>query len=247
VGTMSIGFCTHPGRVRANNEDYLLVDEEIGLVLVADGVGGHQAGEVASQLAAQTIHTLIKQRLLEDQEADITAVIQEAIDQAHDEIQKIATLQPDHNGMGSTVVLGLCHQEQIFIGHVGDSRAYLIHRRGIEPLTADHSLVATLVKTGDISQKEARDHSLRHVITQCLGCEKYFGPEISQVNWQPGDILLLCSDGLTDLLTDHCIKKAVQKSRGDLQICADNLVDIANQKGGFDNISVILLEKTHPY
>ncbi len=239
---MSIGFCTHAGRVRTSNEDYLLVDEEIGLVLVADGVGGHQAGEVASQLAAQTIHRVIKQRLIQDQKVDLSALIHEAIGQAHDEIQKSAADNLEHNGMGSTVVLGLCRNEQLFIGHVGDSRAYLIHRRKIRQLTSDHSLVATLVKIGDISEKEARDHSMRHVITQCLGCEKYSGPDIHPVNWQPEDILLLCSDGLSDLLTDQCIRKTVQKSRRDLQACADKLVDIANQKGGFDNISVILLD-----
>lgn len=240
---MRVAFISDVGRVRENNEDYLVVDEEMGLVLVADGMGGHLGGEVASELAAATIQTIIRDRLerLEPgDDPDIPELIKAAIDRAHEAILQQAATDEALNGMGTTVVLGLCRGDQLHVAHVGDSRAYVINHSEIIPLTEDHSLVANLLKQGDISKKEAENHRFRHIITQCLGCDGYFGPELNTVTWQEDDVFLFCSDGLTDQVDDRLIKKIVSKNQHDLQNGVEALVNYANKKGGIDNVTVIL-------
>ena len=166
----------------------------------------------------------------------------EAIDNAHKDIIEQASNNPNLSGMGTTIVLALNQNSRFYVAHVGDSRAYIINILGIIPLTEDHSLVDSLVSTGQITKEEARNHTMRHVITQCLGSNDYFGPDIKIVNINKGDILLLCSDGLTDMVEDQVIKEVVLKYGGKLQKCADKLVKLANKNGGLDNITVVLVE-----
>jgi PPM family protein phosphatase len=239
---MKIGFSSHPGLVRTNNEDYLVVDQEIGLLLVADGVGGHQGGEVASKLGAETIQREIRRRLQADPQTQVADVIREAVYQAHQAILECAAQDPALVGMGTTVVLGLACQGAFHVAHVGDSRAYLINSQSITPLTGDHSLVSNLIKTGEITEKESRTHVWRHVITQCLGCNEYVGPDIITPACRPGDLVLFCTDGLTDLVRDRRIQKLAWKNRQDLYRGAENLVALANKKGGNDNITIVLAE-----
>jgi len=228
------------GRVRDNIEDEYLVDEEIGLFLVADGLGGHRAGEVASRLGAETIHGFLKAHPVTDN-STINQLIKKAVDNAHEVILNRAFNNSNLRGMGTTVVLALCRGDRLYIAHVGDSRAYLINSEGIKLLTEDHSLVHRLLKTGEITREEARTHSQRHVITQCLGSDGYFGPDINTYGWTPGDFLLLCSDGLTDMVDDKTIKKVVLENKNDIQHGADELVKLANEGGGRDNIAVLIV------
>lgn len=227
--------------VRTNNEDYLIIDEDIGLFLVADGLGGHQAGEVASSLGSKTIHEVLKERIHSQIEYDIKPVIKEAFDSTHYAIFSKASIEQDNKGMGTTVVMGLHLNGMLHIAHVGDSRAYICDSCNITQVTEDHSLVANLVRAGEISKKAARSHKMKHIISQCLGCDQYFGPDIKSLSFNDGEVLLLCSDGLTDMVDDKEIQKVLKK-RSDLQTCADELVDLANKKGGRDNITLILIE-----
>ncbi len=238
---MKVAYKKDPGKIRENNEDEYLVDEEMGLFVVADGVGGHQAGEVASRLGVETIHRFLKKRVSAGNPDWLEEFIKEAIDQAHQEIWNKALNDPGLKGMGTTIVLGLSQDDKLYVAHVGDSRAYLVSRKEMIPLTKDHSVVAELLKTGKITPKEAKTHHMRHVITQCLGSDRYFGPDINVYSWNQGDVLLLCSDGLTDMVDDKAIKKTVLKKRKNLQDCAEELIKLANKKGGRDNITVVLV------
>lgn len=238
---MKIGFRRDAGMVRDNNEDWLIIDDEIGLFLVADGLGGHQAGETASRTGAEIVQAVIKARLSGGVEHSMETLIKEAIDRAHNEILSEASNDPNLSGMGTTIVLGLYHDGKLYIAHVGDSRAYFINTSSISVLTEDHSLVGGLVRAGRITEEKARNHKMRHIITQCLGSSNYSGPEVKSLSFPADDVLLLCSDGLTDMIEDHLIQEVVLKYKRNLQKCADKLVKLANNKGGYDNITVVLV------
>ena len=242
---MKIAFRTDSGLVRENNEDWYIVDEELQLFLVADGVGGHQAGEVASKLGSKTIQDIIKNKLSVIQPGeDIESILKEAIDAAHTNITSAALKDPDLSGMASTVVLGLYYENDLYIAHVGDSRAYLINFMGITSLKEDHSLVANLVKRGKITPQEARKHKMRNIITQCLGSNDYHGPEIRKIALGKSDIILLCSDGLTDMLEDEEMRCIVMENKHDLHGSVNKMIEMAYDRGGIDNITLILVEKS---
>ncbi|AEB10741.1 Stp1/IreP family PP2C-type Ser/Thr phosphatase [Desulfobacca acetoxidans] len=238
---MKLGYSSHPGKIRPHNEDFLLIDQLLGLYLVADGVGGAQGGEVASQLAAESIQQTIQNGLRESPEPDFSVLLQQAFADAHAAVLSRAEADQSLTGMATTAVVGLLTPPKLHIAHIGDSRAYLINSRGIMPLTEDHSYVSQMVKSGLLSPREAQSHSLRHIITQCLGCPEYQGPDIKNIDLIPGDIVLLCSDGLTDMVPEKKINKVVRRRSDYLQEAADKLVTLANKNGGRDNISVILL------
>jgi len=235
---------TDRGRVRENNEDYYIVDEEINLFIVADGVGGCRGGEVASRLAAETIRQVIRERLIKpgNHNRNIEAIIQEAINCAHGTIVNEAADDPSLSSMGTTIVLGLLQGETLYVAHVGDSRALLVNAQQISLLTEDHSVVMDLISEGKISWEDAKHHEMRHVITQCLGCAKYLGPEIKKFDFNKDDILLLCSDGLTDMVEDYEIKQMIVEKGGNLEQVADALPKLANSRGGRDNITLVLVE-----
>lgn len=243
---MRIGFKSDPGMIRESNEDFFIVDKDMGLFLVADGLGGHQAGEVASSLGAQTIHSILKEKLCNHEDHNIEAIIKESIDSAHQAVSSQALTYQENKGMGTTVVLALCQKDKLHIAHVGDSRAYVSTSGNLTQITEDHSLVASLVRAGEISKKAARSHRLKHVISQCIGCDNYFGPDIRSIPLNSGAIFLLCSDGLTDMLDEKDIRKVLKKKRSDLQECADDLVTLAKKNGGRDNITLILMENDDP-
>jgi serine/threonine protein phosphatase PrpC len=239
---MKIGLRSDVGMIRENNEDSFIVDDEIGLFLVADGVGGHQAGEIASKTGSEAVHEIIRAKLSGQKGHPLETLIKEAIDHAHKVILSQASSNPYLNGMGTTIVLGLYQNGRLYIAHVGDSRAYLINTNSISLLTQDHSLVGSLIRAGKITHEEARNHKMRHIITQCLGSNEYFGPEIKNLECNEGDILLICSDGLTNMVEDHIIQMQVSKNKTNLQRCADILLELANKRGGSDNITLILVE-----
>jgi protein phosphatase len=234
---MSVGSyagATDTGRKRRRNEDAYVVAPP--LFCVADGMGGAQAGEVASRLAAAAV-----------EEADpgdrsgaerVTALIQEA----NRRVYERASIDPEASGMGTTMTVALVEDGRVAIGHVGDSRAYLFRAGGLEQLTEDHSLVNELVKSGKLSREEADQHPQRSVITRALGTDPNVDVDAFTVESQPGDLYLLCSDGLSSMVDNDQILDAIDRSRSDLKAMTASLVAAANRGGGEDNVTVVAFE-----
>ncbi len=226
---------TDTGRRRPQNEDTFVCDPP--LFAVADGVGGAQAGEIASRLAATALEERAPDALGEQ---TLAALLREA----NDRIYRHALEDPTAAGMG-TVVTALLVDEAagtVAIGHVGDSRAYRLRSDELEQLTADHSLVGELVRSGQLSTEEAEQHPHRSVITRAVGTEPTVDVETLSVEMQPGDLYLICSDGLTDIVRDADIAGLILGADKDPDAAAEALVAAANRNGGIDNITVVLFE-----
>jgi len=237
---MEIGFRTDLGRIRDVNEDNLLVDSELGLFIVADGLGGHEAGELASSIAVVEIANHIRRQIGQGNEA--RAAVEEAIVKAHEEILKSGSDHSDTLEMGTTVVLALVKGDRVLISHVGDSRAYMIANSVIKQLTHDHTFVEDWLRTGRITVEEARNHRSRHGIYSALGIDDEIETETTEWPWESGSSLLLCSDGLTDMVADDRIEAIINGWEDPQQAC-DRLVEEANEMGGADNISVIVVRR----
>lgn len=244
------------GLKRGHNEDSILISEDLNLYAVADGMGGHAAGEVASHTAIQEIHDSVK-RLLENEEvAEAHAsleglevgesIVVQAIRQANDLVCQLAEENSHYFGMGTTVVVALVVDDHAFVAHVGDSRAYRLRDGRLELLTQDHSWVNEQLQRRLITPEEARTHRWRNVITRALG--NRFDVEIDHQMQVPlpGDILLLCSDGLTTMLEDNLIEHVLRRRGDDIDGAVEELVRLANDAGGLDNVSVILLRFDSP-
>jgi PPM family protein phosphatase len=237
---MKVAARTDIGRMRKNNEDALWVDEPLGLLIVADGMGGHAGGEVASTVAVEAIAAYVKEHLAGSEAVDqAAALLHAAIRTADEAIWSTAHTHRELRDMGTTAVLALCQGNQAHIAHVGDSRAYRLRQGELRQLTEDHSVVARLIKAGQLTPRGARSHPLRHQITRNLGNRQAVA-ELHCVTWWRGDYLLLCSDGLTNMIEDHHLKELILQSGVDVQAACEALVARANANGGEDNISVIL-------
>jgi PPM family protein phosphatase len=240
---MHVAAQSDRGRLRTTNEDCVLVNAALGLLIVADGMGGHAAGEVASAVAVEAIATYVQHHLPTGEASDQTAaLLQAALQTANETISTQARAHRPFRGMGTTVVLALCHGEWVHLAHVGDSRAYVCHQGVLRQVTQDHSVVAQLCQAGQLTPRQARTHPLRHQLTRWLG-EREVVPEVQSVTWQPGDRLLLCSDGLTTMVADRHIAALLRHRGTDLQAVCTALVARANAQGGADNISVILAQR----
>jgi serine/threonine protein phosphatase PrpC len=229
-----IAALSHPGRKRRHNEDSYVLQPP--LFAVADGMGGAKAGEVASGLAAAAVQESGNDG--ESGEARVAALIEEA----NRRVFRRASEDRDASGMGTTMTVALVEDDSVAIGHVGDSRAYLIRAGRLEQLTDDHSLVAELVRSGKLTPEEAESHPQRSVITRALGTEADVDVDTFSVEATPGDLFLLCSDGLTTMVDDETILAAVEGNRPDLKNAAKALVNAANRGGGEDNITVVFFE-----
>jgi protein phosphatase len=241
---MKVAARTDPGRVRQSNEDRVFADQEAGILIVADGMGGHAAGEVASDLAVRTISQLLEESLPPgalDAQA-VIRLLRHAIDQANFAIQTRAAEDCALRGMGTTVAIAIARGEQLCLGHVGDSRVYLIADGQLRRLTQDHSLVSQMVRDGQITAEQARTHHLRNVITRSLGFEASAQPDLQVLRWSAGDCLVLCSDGLTNMLTDEEIAAEVRRPGASVASTCGRLIALANERGGSDNISVIVAQ-----
>lgn len=232
------------GRKRKVNEDRCFFDANRGLFIVADGVGGHRAGETASEIAVKTVSTsLFPAGGAADYErtgGSVSDAIRRSIGEANEAIYTAASRNPELRGMGTTIVVALRSDSELCIAHVGDSRAYLIRDDLIKQLTEDHSFVAELVRLGRITPEEARRHHLRHVITRCLGTEPQVDVDIQEIRLLSGDYVVLCTDGLSDLVSDGVIKDVVLDAGEPTKACR-RLVHLANELGGTDNITVIVV------
>lgn len=231
---MKFGVSSHPGRKRRHNEDAYVIAPP--LFAVADGMGGAKAGEVASGLAAAALKE--GGRDGPDAEARVTELIQEA----NRRVFRRANEDREASGMGTTMTVALVERGRVVFGHVGDSRAYLIRDGKIEQLTDDHSLVAELVRSGRLTPEEAETHPQRSVITRAVGTEAEVDVDTFSIEPAPGDLFLICSDGLTDMVDDGTIFQAIEKHRGNLEDAAKALVVAANRGGGEDNITVVFFE-----
>ena len=234
------------GRQRNNNEDSVLAVPEHGLVVLADGMGGHNAGEVASRMAV----TLIAQQLGEWLPDNSGASLRElrramtvSVDAANRSIFEAANTNPDCHGMGTTLVLAVVHQGEMVLGHVGDSRAYLWRDGTLKQLTRDHSLLQEQIDSGLITLSEAAMSSNHNLVTRALGVEDLVLLDVQHCPLKEGDLYLLCSDGLTDMLEDDEIAKELgANSLMDTRGRARRLIDLANGHGGRDNVSVALIQ-----
>jgi len=226
------GSRTDVGSVREQNEDSLIVNPP--LFVVADGMGGHAAGEVASEIAVNTIQELAPDH------ADAEA-LGHAVEEANRDIINAALAGEGREGMGTTVTAAILERDKLVIAQVGDSRAYLLHNGELTQLTRDHSLMANMIEAGQITPEEARFHPNRSVITRALGNDPDTLPDLYEINVEDGDRLLLCSDGLYSMLEDDEIA-AVMRRVSDPQRCASTLVNGAIAAGGHDNITVIVAD-----
>ena len=240
---MKVGCASDIGRKRKVNEDRCFFDANKGLFIVADGVGGHIAGETASEIAVKTIlASLFPAGGVADYERtgdSVSDAIRRSIREANEAIYTAASRNPELRGMGTTIVVALQSDSELYIAHVGDSRAYLIRDDLIKQLTEDHSYVAELVRLDRITPEQARRHHLRHVITRCLGTEPQVEVDIQEIRLLSGDYVVLCTDGLSDLGSEGVIKDVVLDVREPVEACR-RLADLANELGGTDNITVIV-------
>ena len=242
---------THVGRQRQHNEDSYLVENNAKLFLVADGMGGHAAGEIASRIAVDSISEFI----LHTKEDDGTwphaydehykrstnrlmAAVRMANTRVLEAMRKDARLR----GMGTTVVACLADDDVMSFAHVGDSRAYLIRDHALSRITNDHSWVFEQVQAGMLTEAEAEKHPLRNVITRALGGALQVNPDASEIKTKPGDVFLLCSDGLTGMVPENEILRLVTENNGDLQKACQQLIDAANERGGLDNVTAVLVK-----
>jgi len=239
---MKAAAVTDPGQVRPANEDSVFADPNAGLLIVADGMGGHAAGEVASGMAAETIAAFLREKLPASGTLVLDAphLLGEAIRRADAAVRERAAADPALHGMGTTAVVAVCRGDELALAHVGDSRAYLLHEGGLRRVTEDHSLVARMVSAGTITPAEARKHHLRNVITRSLGFEGNAEAEVQILEWVRGDLLLLCTDGLTGMAEDEEIESIMASHGADVESGARALIALANAHGGTDNVSAVV-------
>lgn len=237
---------TSIGKIRELNEDSFIIcgfddGKPNGICVLADGMGGHNAGEVASAKAAELIALDLVGHFGETDEKRIRQNIASAIDFANSEIYKMSLKNHDQAGMGTTVVTIFVADGVVRIANIGDSRAYVISEKKIRKITVDHSVVEELVKSGSITSEEARNHPDKNIITRAVGTEEYVDADFYEYTPNGGEIILMCSDGLYEMLRDKEIKNIVNKAEN-LNEAVNALIDAANENGGVDNITVIALQ-----
>lgn len=247
---------TDIGQQRENNEDTMASDAEIGLVILADGMGGYRAGKVASEIAALTIVAELKEMMQDfqpgqiDPDSGMQAEVQpfrEAIAEANKAIYNVSCSQRQCAGMGTTLVTALFTNDHVLVGHVGDSRMYRLRGGHLTQLTEDHSLLQEQVRSGLITPQQARQSQYKNLVTRALGIAPEVELELHEYAVQPEDLFLLCSDGLSDLVEDSDIQSVLSSLIADLELAAEKLVEMANANGGKDNISVILVRPLQPF
>lgn len=252
MGILAAG-ATDVGCVRKHNEDCLLVDSALSLFVVADGLGGHAAGEVASQIVVDTVARFVGETLEKDRtwpvEYDPTLSydgnrLKVALLLSDQAITEDIRRNPERETMGSTVVAGLFHESKLTLAHVGDSRAYILGPEGIRQVTRDHSWVAEQVANGILTPSEARVHPFRNVITQALGNGGDLEIEVQELDLEKSERLLLCSDGLSGMIGDKEIWDIAGRTN-DFQCAVESLINTAKEHGGDDNITVILVGWEH--
>ncbi|HEX7081877.1 MAG TPA: Stp1/IreP family PP2C-type Ser/Thr phosphatase [Gammaproteobacteria bacterium] len=241
---------TDVGRVRDHNEDAIAAEPELGLWVLADGMGGYNAGEVASGIAVKTVIEMVTAACKREKRNDIepasgymrqTIALRDAVARANKIINQTAQSQPQCEGMGTTLVACLFYDNRVSVAHVGDSRLYRLRGNKFEQITMDHSLLQELVDRGFYSPEEAQRSTNRNYVTRALGVEPTVDVEVQEVEVQRGDYFLLCSDGLPDMVEDEDIHLTISTFDSDVDTIAEQLIKLTNDNGGRDNVSVGLV------
>ena len=247
---------TDTGRVREHNEDTIATDADAGLLVLADGMGGYNAGEVASGIAVKTITNLVREGLAREDLGSVdrgtglsrpSIVLRDAITRANKIIYQTARSQAECEGMGTTVVAALFYDNRISIAHVGDSRLYRQRGSQIAQVTMDHSLLQELVDRGFYSPEEAQRAANKNYVTRALGVEPQVEVEVQEHPVDKGDIFILCSDGLSDMVEDEDIRLTISTFGANLDTVAKQLIQLANENGGRDNVSVVLAQAVEAF
>jgi protein phosphatase len=240
---------TDTGIVRNKNEDSIGFDSSLGLVVLADGMGGHRGGEIASSMTVDTVIEKLQQSLPEINPGEVdeasgfsreSICIQDAVVEANQLVYQAAESNPDHKGMGTTVVVLQFYNNSFSLAHIGDSRCYRLRADKFDQITKDHSLLQELIDRGFYTPEEARKSMNKNLVTRALGIDPIVMPDLQEDIVLKNDIYLLCSDGLTDLVEDEDIYLTIKKFSASLEEAAKQLITKANQNGGKDNISVML-------
>ena len=253
--TIEMATCSDMGRVRTNNEDAVLANPQLGLAVLADGMGGYNAGEVASAMATAMLGSELEHAFLQRAphvpgaggHAWARAAMVEAISRANAAICQAAQSNPKYAGMGTTLVAVQFYDNRLCVAHVGDSRLYRLRAGALAQLTRDHSFLQEQIDSGMLTPEQARHAQNRNLVTRALGVEMSVAVEANEYEALPGDVYLLCSDGLNDMLADDEIGLALTTLSANPALCATHLVEMANDNGGRDNVSVILAKILKPY
>ena len=232
------GIRSDRGKVRTSNEDACIASAESGMFLVADGMGGHAAGEVASQIAASTIEEIISGA---NRELNPEVLLRRAVEQANRRVYEAQMLKREYRGMGSTLTVLTLRKNRYYIAQVGDSRAYVLRNGILDQQTQDHSLVWPLYKSGALRKEDISRHPQKNFITRSIGTYPQVEADFKKGDAQEGDIFLLCSDGLTDVLSDQDILEVLSDNSKNPQQSSDRLIDAANRAGGPDNITAVVV------
>lgn len=240
---------TDVGRVRKHNEDAIVVCADYGCAVLADGMGGYNAGEVASAMTANAVAEYLCSKLdtawyskFGFQSVHVSRWMSDAIALANRQVIQASQENPECFGMGTTVVVACRNQDKILFAHVGDSRAYRYRNHVLTRMTEDHSVLQDQINAGLITEAQARFSSIKNLITRAVGTQENIEVELSAHPADESDVYMLCSDGLTDLLDDDQIQNILQQYEGDLPACCRALIDCANAEGGVDNTSVVLFK-----
>ena len=249
--SLDCAILSHPGMVRSHNEDSVFVDGDAGIAVLADGMGGYNAGEVASGIAVNVIGNGMLPELRSGRElskVDVSSglthaalLLQQQIAAANKGIYEAAQARPECAGMGTTIVTAVFCGNRVSIGHIGDSRCYRLRGEKFEQLTHDHSLLQEQIDSGQLTQEQAKYSLNKNLVTRALGIEAIVPADIIEYRVEPNDIYLLNSDGLTDMVEPDVIHTVIDEKRSDLALAAGELIELANQNGGRDNISVVLV------
>ena len=232
------------GNVRETNEDYFYISnslDQIQLFLLADGMGGYNGGEIASQLAIQTAKNYIENNF-KDIEKDRDSIIQllgSSMEYANMVVYEKAKENPELQGMGTTLEICLIYNNKAYIGHVGDSRIYRVRKQFIRKLTQDHSYVQKLVKEGTITKEQAEHHPQKNMLMKALGCNAFVEPDVMVKGFLKDDILIMCSDGLSNMVDQQTIYEMASKN---IEQATQDLVQLAKDRGGYDNITVVIIK-----
>lgn len=233
---------THAGMRRETNQDYMYTSEiPVGnlpnLFLVADGMGGHAAGDYASRFTVEKVVDYARQSA----KREPVAILRAAVKEANELLLAQASTDPQKEGMGTTLVAAVVDNDRLYVANVGDSRLYVLNQEKIVQITRDHSLVEEMVRLGEMDKEEAKDHPDKHIITRAIGVFADVHVDFFETVIKPGDIILMCSDGLTNMVDDENIRQIVRGQR-DIAERTEKLIETANRNGGRDNITVVIVE-----
>ena len=255
-GCIEVVGHSDPGMVRSHNEDSIANDVKHGLVILADGMGGYNAGEVASGMATTVLMTELQNAIGLHAPFDIDPdtgltfaqrMLKDQIEKANTSIYQASQSQPQYAGMGTTLVASMFYDNRMTVAHIGDSRLYLLRGAEFSQVTRDHSLLQEQIDSGMITVEEAKHSQNKNLVTRALGIDPVVEPEVHDYDTKVGDIYLLCSDGLSDMVPDDEIGLTLETLGGNLTLAAQQLVQMANDNGGRDNVSVLLIKIVKEY